>query len=159
MKMCPCGSQKNYNACCGLYITGANIAPSPETLMRSRYTAYTQANIEYIQKTMRGPVLLNFNATQAQSWAERVTWLGLTVVEARMESPTQGFVEFIARFLEERKIQSIHERSTFLLEDGMWFYTQGKHQSVSKVANHQNVGRNDICPCGSQKKYKFCHGV
>ena len=22
----------------------------------------------------------------------------------------------------------------------------------------QRVGRNDPCPCGSGKKYKFCHG-
>jgi hypothetical protein len=21
------------------------------------------------------------------------------------------------------------------------------------------VGRNDLCPCGSGKKYKFCHGM
>jgi preprotein translocase subunit SecA len=22
-----------------------------------------------------------------------------------------------------------------------------------------NIGRNDICPCGSGKKYKHCHGA
>jgi preprotein translocase subunit SecA len=22
----------------------------------------------------------------------------------------------------------------------------------------QKVGRNDVCPCGSGKKYKYCHG-
>ena len=25
-------------------------------------------------------------------------------------------------------------------------------------SSDQKVGRNDICPCGSQKKYKHCHG-
>ena len=24
--------------------------------------------------------------------------------------------------------------------------------------NFENVGRNDLCPCGSWKKYKQCHG-
>ena len=24
--------------------------------------------------------------------------------------------------------------------------------------NFENVGRNDLCPCGSGKKYKQCHG-
>ena len=23
----------------------------------------------------------------------------------------------------------------------------------------KNIGRNDLCPCGSGKKYKICHGV
>jgi len=25
--------------------------------------------------------------------------------------------------------------------------------------NHDKVGRNDLCPCGSKKKYKHCHGA
>ena len=24
--------------------------------------------------------------------------------------------------------------------------------------NKRKIGRNDICPCGSKKKYKHCHG-
>jgi preprotein translocase subunit SecA len=24
---------------------------------------------------------------------------------------------------------------------------------------YKNVGRNDLCPCGSGKKYKKCHGA
>jgi preprotein translocase subunit SecA len=28
----------------------------------------------------------------------------------------------------------------------------------SKNLNSQNIGRNDLCPCGSGKKYKRCHG-
>jgi preprotein translocase subunit SecA len=32
--------------------------------------------------------------------------------------------------------------------------------SVSTVRRHQpKVGRNDLCPCGSGKKYKHCHGA
>ena len=26
------------------------------------------------------------------------------------------------------------------------------------VRKGQKIGRNDLCPCGSQKKYKLCHG-
>jgi len=31
----------------------------------------------------------------------------------------------------------------------------------TKVKNEQGekVGRNDLCPCGSGKKYKRCHGA
>lgn len=31
--------------------------------------------------------------------------------------------------------------------------------SVKKTMNTNKVGRNDICPCGSGKKYKKCCGV
>ena len=32
-------------------------------------------------------------------------------------------------------------------------------QRVQPVHVEEKVGRNDICPCGSGKKYKKCHGV
>jgi len=28
-----------------------------------------------------------------------------------------------------------------------------------KVSKGPKVGRNDLCPCGSGKKYKKCHGA
>ena len=34
---------------------------------------------------------------------------------------------------------------------------QPAHQ-VLAVKNNDEVGRNDLCPCGSGKKYKRCHG-
>ena len=30
--------------------------------------------------------------------------------------------------------------------------------SVSEEISFENVGRNDLCPCGSGKKFKNCHG-
>jgi predicted aspartyl protease len=33
-----------------------------------------------------------------------------------------------------------------------------KHSYLLPITNDQKVGRNDLCPCGSGKKYKFCHG-
>jgi preprotein translocase subunit SecA len=29
---------------------------------------------------------------------------------------------------------------------------------VVKDSMFANVGRNEACPCGSGKKFKFCHG-
>ena len=31
-------------------------------------------------------------------------------------------------------------------------------QKVQPVRVEQRIGRNDVCPCGSGKKYKNCHG-
>jgi preprotein translocase subunit SecA len=32
------------------------------------------------------------------------------------------------------------------------------HEPVVKNSRFDNVGRNEACPCGSGKKFKFCHG-
>ena len=32
-------------------------------------------------------------------------------------------------------------------------------QKETKKLIVKKIGRNDICPCGSGKKYKFCHGI
>lgn len=35
---------------------------------------------------------------------------------------------------------------------------QGQQQKTQPVKNGPKVGRNDLCPCGSGKKFKNCHG-
>jgi len=35
-------------------------------------------------------------------------------------------------------------------------YGQAAPRPVSPVQNKNKVGRNDLCPCGSGKKYKKC---
>jgi len=37
---CPCGSGKMYESCCFRYHAGAESAPTPEALLRARFTAY-----------------------------------------------------------------------------------------------------------------------
>jgi uncharacterized protein YecA (UPF0149 family) len=34
----------------------------------------------------------------------------------------------------------------------------GPGEQKSALGSTRRVGRNDPCPCGSGKKYKFCHG-
>ncbi|NER81006.1 MAG: zinc chelation protein SecC, partial [Leptolyngbya sp. SIO1D8] len=49
--LCPCGSQRPFSACCEPYLLGQAIAPTAEALMRSRYTAYCQSNVDYLVAT------------------------------------------------------------------------------------------------------------
>jgi preprotein translocase subunit SecA len=35
---------------------------------------------------------------------------------------------------------------------------QSQPEAATMVRTYPKVGRNDPCPCGSGKKYKFCHG-
>lgn len=156
--LCPCCSSKKYDQCCGPLIAKTEVAQSPEQLMRSRYTAYSLANIDYIIDSMRGKPLLGFNMEQAFRWARKVTWLGLEVKDAYLESDEIGFVEFIATILNNTQVELIHELSEFRKIDGHWFYTEGMRPKSGKVYPSYTLGRNSTCPCDSGKKFKNCHG-
>lgn len=156
MQICPCGSQKQYLECCGIYITGKGLPETPEALMRSRYTAYTQANIDYIVETMRGPAAQGFDYEDAQNWAKNVIWNGLDVIKSHTQLP-YGWVEFIAHFSDQGENQDIHELSEFHFEKGRWFYVERKNPATKRIPT--KIGRNDPCSCGSQKKYKKCCGA
>jgi len=158
MKQCPCGSQVYYSKCCELYLIGEQVPSSPEALMRSRYAAYSIADIDYIKKTMQGKPLNGFDEVEARSWAESVTWLGLKVINTTIETPSLGYVEFIARYMEGDKIKFIHEISEFHFQAGRWFYVDGRYSNTTKSHNNQKISRNSLCPCASQKKFKNCHG-
>lgn len=125
--------------------------------MRSRYTAYTMANMEYIQQTMCGKAIGHFDEVSAQRWAKKVSWIKLKVIESCIENQDSGFVEFEASFVEAARLKSIHERSEFIRRDGRWFYSDGVHLPAS--FNEQTISRNMNCPCGSPRKFKNCHGV
>lgn len=157
MLLCPCGSQNTYEHCCGLYLNKEQRPQTPEQLMRSRYTAYSLAKIEYITNTMKGKALSGFNSNEAKTWAERVTWIGLKILNTYMETPEKGFVEFTASFLERNQLQGIHELSEFHKEHETWFYVDGVNKQVPNKSNKQKIARNSSCPCGSGKKFKNCH--
>ncbi len=125
---CPCQSKRLLAECCGPYLSGKSLAPTPEALMRSRYTAYSQANIIYIQETMREKALTGFNAETAWQWATQVQWLGLEILAAPpvTENFMKGWVEFKAFFRDQGKQSVLHERSEFILQDGRWFYIDGE---------------------------------
>lgn len=160
MTTCPCCSKNNYEKCCGLYLTEQLLPPTPEALMRSRYTAYSQANIAYIRNTMRGKPLLGFNDQEVEAWAAKVTWSGLKVIDAKLQvdNPDKGFVEFIASLRSGSKNEAIHERSEFEKIQGKWFYVASHRPLFSKPKQKSAISRHSPCPCGSQKKYKNCHG-
>jgi SEC-C motif-containing protein len=157
MPLCPCGSIKNYEHCCGAYIEKKQVAQSPEQLMRSRYSAYTQAKIDYIISTMKGSPLVNFNKSEAFKWASSVTWIDLQVIQTYLETAEKGFVEFSARFMETRQLKTIHELSEFHFENNAWFYVGGENKQLNKNKNQTKIARNSPCPCGSSKKFKNCH--
>lgn len=143
---CPCGLQRDYSDCCGRFIKQGYLPETAEALMRSRYTAYTQGNVDYIAQTMKGAALDGFHPDQAKAWAEQVQWLGLTVTDHQPRGDCAS-VTFIARCIAGGYRQNIIEKSEFQKIDGRWYYVDGEQPKL---------GRNDCCPCGSGKKYKNC---
>ena len=59
--LCYCCSQIEFKICCEPFLKGKQIPNTPELLMRSRYTAFCLTDMVYVQKTMQGKALQNFN--------------------------------------------------------------------------------------------------
>jgi SEC-C motif-containing protein len=124
---CPCGSGKKFADCCGPYLEGTRLPKNPEALMRSRYTAYSMANIDYIQATMKDTAAAGYDPESAKEWASKAKWKRLQVFQSYLDpnDAKHGFVEFSAFFILEGKPQRIHELSEFKCEDDKWYYVNG----------------------------------
>ncbi len=152
---CPCGSGQPLATCCAPYLQGDALAPTAEALMRSRYTAYCQGQVEYLIATHHPRQRqLSDRAALSQS-VRQTTWLGLTVLATEQGQPEDpvGIVEFVALYQARGAVQQLHERSRFQQQKGRWFYVEGDH--LPPLAPK----RNEPCWCGSGKKFKQCHGM
>jgi SEC-C motif-containing protein len=155
---CPCGSELTYAKCCKLLISGAKPAETTEELMRSRYTAYTKAAMDYLYETTHPNHRKGYDHEGTRKWAENAEWLGLEIVSSRGGSDDSlGEVEFIARYKENGTEAAHHELGKFKKLDGKWLFTEGK-MITSKPMISNKIGRNEPCPCGSGNKYKKCCG-
>jgi len=124
MQLCPCGSNIFYIACCGKFISHQEIPATPEALMRSRYTAYSQTNLDYIRETMKSPAADNFNPDATRERAKKIKWVNLKVVSSTQDKNT-GIVEFYASYTDGVKTNVLHEISHFILDQGKWYYVSG----------------------------------
>ena len=160
MTHCPCGSGQDLDDCCGAIIAGAP-APTAEALMRSRYTAFTLGNMDYLAGTLAPEVRGDFDPIEADSTASDAVWQGLevrAVIDGAMDDET-GSVEFVARFRLRGEQRAHHELASFRREQGRWVCAGGETDPKAPPRQATKVGRNDPCPCGSGKKYKKCCGA
>jgi SEC-C motif-containing protein len=122
---CPCGRADPrgrplaFAQCCGPFLAGA-VAPDAESLMRSRYTAFTRGDDAYLAATWhastRPPDIRAGDGTK---------WLGLEVRRHQLLDDTHAEVEFVARWRFNGRGGRLHESSRFVREDGRWFYVAG----------------------------------
>lgn len=166
MGECPCGTNFTYTDCCGPLIRGVGHADSAEDLMRSRYTAYTKKNWDYLARTAHP----DEKPEDFSKGGEGIEWKRLEIVGSSKGSreDSEGEVSFVAHYTEDGVEKSLHETSKFLKENGRWYYCGKRSRaqvspSAPKstkpfVRDHGKVGRNDPCACGSGKKFKKCCG-
>ena len=120
--ICPCGSGQPYAACCGHWHAGFAEkvhAPTPEALMRSRYSAYVRGLVDYLLATWHP------STSPGELTLSPVKWLGLEVRHAEAAGDA-GVVEFVARCREAGQAQRLHETSRFVREAGRWYYLDGQ---------------------------------
>ncbi|MDD2926806.1 YchJ family metal-binding protein [Rhodoferax sp.] len=118
---CPCGSGLTYGDCCGRWHVGwaeGVYAPTPEALMRSRYSAYVLGLIDYLLATWHP------STSPGELELSPVKWLGLEVRHAQATGDA-GVVEFVARYRDNGRGVRLHEVSRFVREASGWQYIDG----------------------------------
>lgn len=185
---CYCGSAQNFAFCCLPFIEGKHKPTTAEQLMRSRYSAYCIAQVDYIYHSYHPDKQAENPPAEIAAFAKSAHFIALTIMPAPVlkqttaknvqllqnseqvaatafSSMAQGletsaglvdgsldYVHFIAHFIQQDKLQQLEEISRFVWQQQQWWYLDGRllPRPVCKI------NRNDICPCGSGKKYKLC---
>ena len=123
---CPCRSLEDdpqaYAACCQRWHAGLEEgvhAPTPEALMRSRYSAYVVGLIDYLLATWHP------STSPGELELSPVKWVGLEVRRAEGAGDA-GIIEFVALCRVNGRAQRMHETSRFVRQDGRWYYIDGQ---------------------------------
>ncbi len=159
MTTCPCGSGCTYSDCCQPVISGTQPATTAEQLMRARYSAYVNAELDFVFESTHPDHRQGYDHAGTKEWAESSEWQGLEIIgtsKGTAEDAT-GEVEFIARFLEKGEQREHHENAQFKMDGGRWYFSDGAMVKPKPVLVNK-IGRNDPCTCGSGLKYKKCCG-
>ncbi len=124
--------------CCGPYIAGAELPPTAEALMRSRYTAFKMQQEDYLRDTWHPSTRPSEPIVDKK---EHIQWLGLEIKSSlrlrkrqadQPEDPDKDTVEFVARYKVNGRAYRLHEISRFVREPDpavggkmRWFYLDG----------------------------------
>ena len=116
-KSCPCGSGLSFETCCCPIISGKEKVPTPERLMRSRYSAYVMRDVDYLVRTTHPTSCSPDLAESIATWMKQVEWVRLHVLNAE-----KNHVEFVAEYISDGTPAQHHEKSVFKKHKGEWFY-------------------------------------
>jgi SEC-C motif-containing protein len=129
MTPCYCGSGLSFESCCEPFLLGDQSPETAEQLMRSRYSAYVEADVRYILKTTHPSKRKYYSAASIKKWATSSKWIKLEVIATENGSATddKGTVTFKAYYSNEENLPLVHhEHSYFIKEKGIWFFLEGE---------------------------------
>jgi len=119
---CPCLSGETYSACCHRFHSGESMAPTAESLMRSRYCAFAVDDAAYLlatwhPRTRPGSLVLD----------TETAWTRLDIEATSKGGPfdVDGVVEFTAHGRRAGQRMRQHETSRFERMGRAWFYVDG----------------------------------
>lgn len=120
---CPCGNNSTFAECCERIHNDLQKAETAEQLMRARYAAFVVKNIDFLYKTFHPNTRRFQSKKDIEQWAVESRWMKLEIVKA-----TKHKVEFKAYYLDSNQATRVHhEKSTFEMLHGTWFYVDGVH--------------------------------
>ena len=121
---CACGTTLSYQNCCGIIHKNIKKALTAESLMRSRYTAFTLANGDYLMESHATKTRNLSEKKELVDWAKSVNWVKLEIINTTkgLATDTEGTVAFKAFYFEKGQLQIIQENSFFQKEKGAWVY-------------------------------------
>jgi SEC-C motif-containing protein len=113
----------SFEKCCEPILSGKLKATTAEVLMRSRYSAYSTHNADYLIATTHSSTIATHSKDEILYWATSNQWQRLEIIRA-----TSTTVEFKAFFFNSNKqLQVHHEHSRFVEENGEWKYVDGDY--------------------------------
>jgi SEC-C motif-containing protein len=118
---CPCGSGEQFGRCCLPLHAGERQAATAEELMRSRYSAYAVADLDYVWRTWHPRTRPETITPSEEEWTD----LEILDTDAGQPGDEAGEVEFRAHYRRNRRPGVLHERSRFVVRAGRWFYLDG----------------------------------
>lgn len=120
---CPCGRGASFSACCQPLLAGT-LAPTPERLMRSRYTAFVVGDGAYLLATWHPGTRPDTLDPDPDT-----EWAGLEIIDVADGEPgaKRGTVEFAAsyRLAGSSMLHVQRERSRFVWQSERWWYLDG----------------------------------
>ncbi|MDX2370326.1 MAG: YchJ family metal-binding protein [Colwellia sp.] len=181
---CFCGSNCDFTSCCQPYINKEAPVQTAEQLMRSRFSAYTISNAQYIYDTYAKSSQAAQSVKDIDDWSKSCVWIALKIhpLANSVNNSTEQFVEFSAFYITNNTLCELREKSRFILEENIakngvakeestlntaleqWRYIDGDIITHSELAN---IKRNELCPCNhypttwkikNGKKFKHCCG-
>lgn len=118
---CPCGSGRVFMGCCGPFLDG-ELAPTPEALMRSRFTAFVVGNEDHLFRTWHPST-----RPEPPFCSPDIRWVRLQILDAPEPCGDVGVAEFIASFVgSDGRSGQMREVSRFQRRGGRWVYVDGQ---------------------------------